>query len=72
MYRRGFLKIERIPNAVNRVAIVCNGGVSRTGVDHQQLIYEALEIAAHSKDAFAADFAAFRDELLQLTEDWDD
>jgi len=40
--------------------------------DHCQLIYEALEIAAHSNDPFANVFAAMRDEWLSLTETWDE
>lgn len=42
------------------------------GTDHQQLIYEALEIAAHSTDKFAPQFRAMCDEYLELTKDWAD
>lgn len=71
-YTAGLFTIKRMPSSLNRVVIECYGGVSAQGTDHQQLIYEALEIAARSHDPYAADFAAFLDELMKLTEDWDE
>lgn len=40
--------------------------------DHFQLIYEALEIAAHSDDRFKQAFRDMCDELLNLSKDWMD
>ena len=42
------------------------------GTDHMQLIYEALEIAAHSNDKFKKVFEAFVTEYMELTATWDD
>lgn len=41
------------------------------GSDHFQLIYEALEIAAHSQDKFAPEFHDMVSELMNMSADWD-
>ena len=41
-------------------------------VDHLQLIYEALEIAANSGDKFTPQFRAMLKEFMELTVDWDE
>jgi hypothetical protein len=68
-YITGQLKLTR-----KGVQFTLNGLVmpETNASDHFQLIYEALEIAARSNDEYAKDFAAMRDELMALTEDWGD
>jgi hypothetical protein len=46
-----------------------NWSIGNGGTDHQQMIYEALEIAAHSDDKFKLAFAAMCEEWLELTKD---
>lgn len=66
-YQTGRLVIRKDGD---RFIMVGDVYTSNNGGDHFQLIYEALEIAARSGDAFAADFAAMRDELLAASADW--
>ena len=69
-YIPGTLTIER--TEPNRFKLEGNWSVGLTATDHMQLIYEALEIAAHSNDKFKQVFAAFVTEFMELTSDWDD
>lgn len=71
VYIPGSLQVSR--DSDSRFTLQGNYMVGAThNADHMQLIYEALEIAANSDDKFAPTFAAFRDELLKLTEHWDE
>ena len=70
MYVVGQMKIEL---SEDRQSFTLKGNALKDrSSDHFQLIYEALEIAANSKDAFKADFASMRDELLAQSADWMD
>lgn len=71
VYVRGSLVIERETDS----RFVLKGNYMLGGThtaDHFQLIYEALEIAANSKDKFAPTFRAMCDELMDLTRTWDE
>ena len=72
-YIPGELEITRQDAAYSgRCTLAGNFNVSKNiATDHLQLIYEALEIAAHSDDKFAPQFRAMCDELMALTQDWD-
>jgi hypothetical protein len=72
-YIPGGLTIERLnPGYSGRFRLEGNWAIGRAeGSDHFQLIYEALEIAAHSDDKFKKVFEAFVNEFMTLTEDWD-
>lgn len=74
VYVRGSLIIKRQePTTDGRFTLEGNFHVTKTmQADHFQLIYEALEIAAHSDDKFAPAFRAMCDELMDLTRDWAD
>ena len=74
VYVRGSLEIVRgEPEYANRFTLRGNYQIAGTHTaDHFQLIYEALEIAAHSNDKFAPVFRAMCDELMDLTRDWAD
>lgn len=67
-YKFGSLKLTKQGNRFTLEGDITIGG---TNTDHSQLLYEALEIAAASKDKFAPEFADFCAEYLELTKDWD-
>ena len=69
-YVKGQLTIEK--NGEGRFIMYGNWSELNRGTDHQQLIYEALEIAANSTDRYAPQFRAMCDEYLELTKDWVD
>ncbi len=70
-YIPGQLRVRRLSDRL--FCLVGNYCVQQNvGTDHQQLIYEALEIAANSDDRFAPQFRAMCDEYLKLTENWAD
>lgn len=68
-YVTGSLKMTL--NTDNTFTLTGNCFFENRGTDHQQLIYEALEIAANSRDRFANQFRAMCNEYLELTKDWD-
>jgi len=71
VYVPGSLTIEREANG--RFNLTGNYQIHGThAADHFQLIYEALEIAAHSTDKFAPAFQAMLNELMEKTVHWDD
>lgn len=69
-YIPGTLELTKLSDT--RFRLEGNWSISNGGSDHQQLIYEALEIAANSNDQFKAQFAAMCKEYLELTADWAD
>lgn len=69
-YIPGQLKITKVND--DRFVLEGNYMVRGIATDHQQLIYEALEIAANSTDQYAPQFRAMCDEYLDLTKHWDD
>ena len=74
VYVPGSLEIVRgEPEHAGRFTLRGNyQAVGTHTANHFQLIYEALEIAAHSNDKFAPAFRAMCDELMALSEDWAD
>lgn len=70
VYVPGTLSIVR--DSDTRFTLTGNYQIAGThAADHFQLIYEALEIAAHSDDKFKPAFRAMCDELMGLTAHWD-
>ncbi len=69
-YIPGTLELTKI--SATRFRLEGNWSMENGGSDHQQLIYEALEIAANSSDKFKAQFRAMCEEYLELTKDWVD
>lgn len=69
-YKIGKLKITHLSN--NRFILEGDCNPKDHSSDHFQLIYEALEIAAHSDDKFASDYADMVAELMILTANWDE
>lgn len=56
----------------NRFTLEGNVMPNQDDSDHFQLIYEALEIAAHSQDIFSSDFADMCAEFMNMSVDWID
>lgn len=69
-YIPGTLELHRI--SATRFRLEGNWSGANGGTNHQQLIYQALEIAANSSDQFKAQFKAMCEEYLELTKDWVD
>ena len=69
-YVPGTLELTKLSDT--RFRLEGNWSIDNGGTDHQQMIYEALEIAAHSNDKFKLAFKAMCEEYLELTKDWVD
>lgn len=69
-YIPGTLQITKLSDT--RFRLEGNWSISNHGSDHQQLIYEALEIAANSTDQYAPQFKAMLAEYMAITADWVD
>ena len=69
-YIPGTLELTKLSDT--RFRLEGNWSISNGGSDHQQIIYEALEIAANSNDKYKLQFKSMCEEYLELTKDWVD